>query len=79
MERYKAKINIYIGNESKIIVSLMDREIKYKRSRITVKRHGGAIDITVHADDPVALISSINSVIKQLRVITRANKVMDSL
>ncbi len=47
----------------------MDKRADYKRSRVHYKSGKGAIEISVTASDSVALLASLTSTIKQLRII----------
>jgi tRNA threonylcarbamoyladenosine modification (KEOPS) complex Pcc1 subunit len=47
----------------------MDKRADYKRSKVHYKQGKGAIEITVTASDPVALLASLTGAIKQLRII----------
>ncbi len=67
--KYRAEINIYIGNDYKEIVSLTDKGVKFKRSSVNVSEKSGYIRIEVRADDATALLASVNSVLKQIRII----------
>jgi tRNA threonylcarbamoyladenosine modification (KEOPS) complex Pcc1 subunit len=47
----------------------MDKRADYKRSKVRYRSGKGAIEITVTASDPVALLASLTGAIKQLRII----------
>ncbi len=67
---YKGSISINAGDGAKGIVSLLNKDIEYRRSRAKVLCKNGSISIDIEADDPVALVSSMGSMLKQIRVIT---------
>ncbi|MEM0087294.1 MAG: KEOPS complex subunit Pcc1 [Candidatus Micrarchaeaceae archaeon] len=64
-----ATIKISIG-EAKDYIKVMDKEIKYKRSKISVKESKDSITINIASNDSRALLASMNSIMKQLNVIS---------
>ncbi len=62
-----------MGKGAKDYLSVMDKELEYKRSRVMVKESKGSIVITVEADDPRALLASLNGALKQLRVVSNVD------
>jgi len=57
----------------------MDKKADYKRSSVRYRIKGNAIEIEVEASDPVALVASLNSSIKQLRIISSVDSAITKL
>ncbi len=74
---YKASIRFELGNKAGDFFSVMDKKVDFKRSSAKLSKKGGNISIEIEADDPVALISTINSFMKQFRVISDVEKLTD--
>jgi tRNA threonylcarbamoyladenosine modification (KEOPS) complex Pcc1 subunit len=53
----------------------MDMPKEYKRSKLKIEEKGGKITVDIEANDPVALIASLSSIIKQMRVISSVNAI----
>ena len=66
-----------LGKKAKFYTELLDKKINYKRSRVSVKRASNILTVEVKADDPVALVASMNSVLKQIRIIGNAEKLFE--
>ncbi len=71
---YTAELRIGLGDEEKYI-RILDKNIKYKRGNVEIKNLDGIL-VRIKAQDPTALVASLNSVIKQLRVIESVSKVV---
>ena len=67
---YKGSISIDVGDDPNGVISLMNKDVEYKRSQNKIVNEKGAIRVYVEADDPVALISSMSGMLKQIRVIS---------
>ena len=74
-----AKLRIELGKSAKGHFRILDKKDVYKRSKVKYRSSNGALEITVTASDPVALVSSLNGVLKQLRIITTVDKVTSKL
>ena len=74
---YSAQMKLNLGPKAKDYVKLMDKVIGYKRSTVKVKRIGNVVSVEVSAQDPVALVASLGSVLKQLRIIGSAESLFD--
>ncbi|MDE1825360.1 MAG: hypothetical protein KGH61_01790 [Candidatus Micrarchaeota archaeon] len=74
---YSASIRLSLGEKSSDYMSLLDKLAKHKRSSVLIKKSKDAILIDVKADDPIALIASINGVLKQIRIIGNADKLFE--
>ncbi|MEM3820254.1 MAG: hypothetical protein QXM58_00745 [Candidatus Micrarchaeaceae archaeon] len=68
-EMPKAVIRISI-DDARDYIKIMDKEIKYKRSKINIKEGKGSITINITSDDSRALLASMASIMKQLNVIS---------
>ena len=64
-----------MGEKAKDYIKLMDIPKEYKRSKLKIKEEGGKIRVDIEANDPVALIASLSSMIKQIRVISSVNAI----
>jgi tRNA threonylcarbamoyladenosine modification (KEOPS) complex Pcc1 subunit len=64
-----AEINIYIGNESKDIVSLMKKKQQQKKNSVRITEKEGKISIYIESKDTPALMSSIESIGRQMRLL----------
>ncbi len=67
---YKGSIKIWVGSGAKDIVSIANTDISYNRSKMKVSAKKGTIEIDVEAQDAIALVSSMGSVLKQMKLIT---------
>ena len=67
---HRATVRIEIGKGAKDYLSLLDKRPDSKRGRVRVSEKGGVILIEAEASDAAALISSLGSSIKQLRVVS---------
>ena len=65
----KAEINIYIGNESKDIVSVIGSRLSQKKSSAKISSRNGVLSIRIESRDALALASSIEGVARQIRII----------
>lgn len=70
---YKGSISIDLGDNPKEIISLMNKDIYYKRSKNKIRLENSSVHIDIEADDPVALVSSMSGVLKQIRIISEVN------
>ncbi|MGC8662675.1 MAG: KEOPS complex subunit Pcc1 [Candidatus Micrarchaeia archaeon] len=74
----KALLIIDVGKDAKNFIKIMDKSEEYKRSRTNINEKGGKISIEVESSDAVAMLASLNSVLKQLRVISGVANTIDS-
>lgn len=74
---YSANLELNLGEKAKDYLKIMDKKISYKRSSVSVKRKGNLLFVKISADDPVALIASLNSVLKQVRIIGNAQRLLE--
>ncbi|MDE1855621.1 MAG: hypothetical protein KGH49_00040 [Candidatus Micrarchaeota archaeon] len=63
--------------KAKDYVKLMDKKISYKRSSVRIKSTQNTVSVEVNAQDPVALVASLGSVLKQIRIIGNAESLFD--
>lgn len=66
----EANLTLRLGPRAKDFVKIVGRGEKYKRGSISFKATKEAIEIRVEANDPVALLASVASAIKQLKVVS---------
>lgn len=65
-----AKLTLKLGQRAKEFVEIVGKGEKYKRGSTSFKATADSIEIKVEANDPVALLASLASAIKQLRVVS---------
>ncbi len=64
-----AVVKIKLGPKAKRFVKIVGKGEKYKRGSISFKASGDSIEVRVEAKDPVALLASVSSAVKQLKVV----------
>jgi tRNA threonylcarbamoyladenosine modification (KEOPS) complex Pcc1 subunit len=64
-----AKLVINVGEGAKDYIKVVGRGEKYKRGSISFSAKKNAIEVAVKADDPAALLASLNSALKQLTIV----------
>lgn len=74
-----ASLKIGLGKGAEDCIRLLDKGVRYKRSSVKYRSGKGVLEIRVTAQDPVALVSSLNSALKQLRIITSVDKIVSKL
>lgn len=74
-----ANIKINLGDEPQKYVTLTKGKAAYKRSSIKISKKNNLVNVDIEAKDGTALLSSINSVIKQFRVITNTSRMIDRM
>ena len=60
-----------------IAICLTGKDINYKRSSVKISGNKDSMEIAIKADDPRALLASANSVLKQLRIISEVDSLLD--
>ncbi len=70
MNPLSARLEIELGDSTLDYADIMDSVREYKRSRISASGKNGTVTITVEAEDPRALLASLNGMLKQLRIIS---------
>ncbi len=76
---YKASMEIDVGKDAKRYLELMETDMKYKRGGVKASLSNGLIRINVEASDQVALLASMGSALKQLRIITSVDGTVSRL
>ncbi|MDE1827619.1 MAG: hypothetical protein KGH65_00450 [Candidatus Micrarchaeota archaeon] len=74
---FSASVKLELGKEAKEYFALLDKKLNYKRSKVSVKLSKNTLLIEVKAEDPIALVASIGSILKQIRIIGNAEKLFD--
>ena len=64
-----------MGEKAGNYIKIMDMPKDYKRSKLKIEEKGGKITVDIEANDPVALIASLSSMIKQMRVISSVSEI----
>ncbi|MDE1874098.1 MAG: hypothetical protein KGI04_03190 [Candidatus Micrarchaeota archaeon] len=64
-----ATLKIRLGPRARSYVKIIGKGEKYKRGSVSFKAAKDSIEISVEADDPVALLASVSSAVKQLKVV----------
>ncbi len=72
----KAVLQIETGKNAKDYIDIIEKEIHYKRSNVTISGRGADISIKVEAADLTALIASMGSVLRQLRIVEDAEEMI---
>ncbi len=72
-----ASLKIKLGPKSKEYVKIVGRGETYKRGSVSFKASKDEIKIDVKANDPVALLASVTSAVKQLRIISDVDSIID--
>jgi tRNA threonylcarbamoyladenosine modification (KEOPS) complex Pcc1 subunit len=72
-----AKIEISLGKDPKDHLDVIEESMKYKRSTVKVSRGKGRILVDVQADDSLALLASIGSVIKQMKIVDGIDEMLN--
>lgn len=75
----KAIIKIKLGKDPKDYIEIIGKSTTYKRSRIRMSRKGEEISALVEAKDSRALLASMQSLLKQLRVVAGVDSMLDEL
>ncbi len=76
---YKASIILFDAKKANDYARVIDSKIGYKHSKVSAKVGPKGLMITVDADDQVSLFATMNSVLKQLRIIGNIDKRIDEL
>ena len=74
---YNANVRLNLGKRAREYFKLLDKGIIYKRSRLKIRADPQTISIEIEAEDPIALIASLNSVLRQLRIIGNAERLLE--
>ncbi len=72
-------MRIELGKRAKDCLKVVDKKVSYKRSMVEYRAGRGTLEIKITASDPIALVSSLNAAIKQLRIITSVDKTVSRL
>ncbi|MCL5239255.1 MAG: CTAG/PCC1 family protein [Candidatus Marsarchaeota archaeon] len=71
-----ATIKLALGPRSKDYVRIVGKGAKYKRGSLSFNASKDSIEIKVEASDPVALLASVSSAVKQLKVVTSVDSLI---
>lgn len=71
-----ATLKLNLGAKAKDYVKVTGKGEKYKRGSVVFKANNGTIEIKVQANDPVALLASVSSAVKQLKVVSDVDSLM---
>lgn len=66
----KATLTLKLGPRAKEYVKIVGKGERYKRGATSFKATKDTIEVKVEANDPIALLASVASALKQLRVIS---------
>lgn len=67
------------GRKASDFIRVLDKRVAYKRSKVEYRSSGGALEIRVIASDPIALVSSLNAALKQLRIVASVDGAVSRL
>ena len=62
-------MRIMTGNDPKDYIEIIGKSMTYKRSRVSLSRKGREVHAVVDADDSRAMLASLQSLTKQLKVV----------
>jgi tRNA threonylcarbamoyladenosine modification (KEOPS) complex Pcc1 subunit len=62
-------------DNAKDYIDVMESKLNYKRSDVKVSIKGNELDITINAKDNVALLASMQSVLKRIRIISNIESI----
>ncbi len=65
-----ARLKINFDSPAKDYVKIIGKGTKYKRGSVSFKATKNDLEISITANDPVAMLSSLSSAIKQLKVVS---------
>lgn len=74
-----ARLSIKLGRGAKDYARITGPGAKYKRGSVTFRPKGESLEVAVTASDAVALLASLNSALKQLRVVAGVDKAIGRL
>jgi tRNA threonylcarbamoyladenosine modification (KEOPS) complex Pcc1 subunit len=79
MRVHRATIRIELGKGARDYLGVIEKTLDYKRSSVKISEKKGVISIVVEANDAMALMSSLNSSLKQLRIVSGADSAISKL
>lgn len=71
-----AKLVINVGDDAKEYVRVVGKGESYKRGSVSFSAKKGAVEVAVKATDAAALLASLNSALKQLRVVNSVKSIV---
>ena len=71
-----ATLRLKLGPKAKDYIKIVGRGKKYKRGSVSFQATKDSIKIKIEADDTVALLASVSSAVKQLKVVSDINSLM---
>ena len=74
-----ARLRMKLGRGAKDYARIIGPGAKYKRGKVTFRSEGDSLEVAVTASDAVALLASLNSALKQLRVVAGVDKAIGRL
>lgn len=72
-----ARIEISLGKDPKDHLDVIEKSMKYNRSTVKISRGRDSILVDVKADDSLALLASIGSVIKQMKIVDGIDEMLN--
>ncbi len=63
-------LKVQVGKGATDYLSVIDNKLDYERSKVRITRSKDSLTINVEAEDPRALLASLNGALKQLRVVS---------
>ncbi len=73
----RALMQMEIGKDSKVHIEIIGKAMAYKRSNVRLSRKEGRISAVVDAEDTRAMLASMQSILKQIRVIDSVARVAE--
>ncbi|MDE1846285.1 MAG: hypothetical protein KGH53_03335 [Candidatus Micrarchaeota archaeon] len=74
---YSASLKLELDKKAEDYIKILDKKVSYKRSKVVAKRKGDMILVEITAEDPVALVASLGSFLKQVKIIGNAERLFD--
>jgi|GEM_PF-3572495 tRNA threonylcarbamoyladenosine modification (KEOPS) complex Pcc1 subunit len=75
----EANITINVGKDPKDYIDIIGKSITYKRSNIRLSQKGKEIKAVIEAKDSRALLASMQSLMKQFRIINNVDNMLEKM
>lgn len=79
MQLPEANITINVGKDPKDYIDIIGKSITYKRSNISLSQKGKEIKVVIEAKDSRALLASMQSLMKQFRIINNVDNMLETM
>ncbi len=72
-----ATLKLRLGPKAKDYIKIVGKGEKYKRGSISFRATKDSVEIGVEADDATALLASVSSAVKQLRIVSSVDSLLN--